>query len=186
MVLPARAWVSLLLALIPTRSSVALASNHYSSNGILGRIHHAGAQAMKVDPSTGSVEDGTVTSTKLYSTSQIGQANSAVLEGDIDVSYDFCNSVHCKKSSSFICRIESSIHILYLFGIQSKRPLRVLFLSADTGGGHRASAEALAKQVRNLIALFKLCECFREFPNQNPSFCKPTSFLFSFREASMS
>lgn len=27
-------------------------------------------------------------------------------------------------------------------------PLRVLFLSADTGGGHRASAEALAKQVR--------------------------------------
>jgi len=28
----------------------------------------------------------------------------------------------------------------------SKRPLRVLFLSADTGGGHRASAEALARQ----------------------------------------
>lgn len=28
-----------------------------------------------------------------------------------------------------------------------KVPLKVLFLSADTGGGHRASAEALAKQV---------------------------------------
>ena len=27
------------------------------------------------------------------------------------------------------------------------RALRVLFLSADTGGGHRASAEALARQV---------------------------------------
>eukprot|EP00980_Cylindrotheca_fusiformis_P012685 scaffold3103_cov136-Cylindrotheca_fusiformis.AAC.23 len=27
-----------------------------------------------------------------------------------------------------------------------KRPMRILFLSADTGGGHRASAEALAKQ----------------------------------------
>lgn len=26
--------------------------------------------------------------------------------------------------------------------------MRILFLSADTGGGHRASAEALAKQVR--------------------------------------
>jgi hypothetical protein len=30
-------------------------------------------------------------------------------------------------------------------------PLRVLFLSSDTGGGHRASAEALAKQVREYI-----------------------------------
>jgi hypothetical protein len=149
MVVPTRAWVSLLLALIPTSSSVALASNQYTSNGILGRIRHGGAQAMKVDPSTGSVEDGTVTSTKLYSTSQIGQANSAVLEGDIDVSSDLCNSVHCKKMFRFICQIEYFIHILYLFGIQSKRPLRVLFLSADTGGGHRASAEALAKQVRN-------------------------------------
>lgn len=28
----------------------------------------------------------------------------------------------------------------------AKRPLKVLFLSADTGGGHRASAEALGKQ----------------------------------------
>mmetsp|Transcript_17480 Transcript_17480/g.43609 ORF Transcript_17480/g.43609 Transcript_17480/m.43609 type:complete len:523 (+) Transcript_17480:203-1771(+) len=28
----------------------------------------------------------------------------------------------------------------------SKRPMHILFLSADTGGGHRASAEALAKQ----------------------------------------
>lgn len=29
---------------------------------------------------------------------------------------------------------------------QSRGPLRILFLSADTGGGHRASAESLAKQ----------------------------------------
>ena len=26
--------------------------------------------------------------------------------------------------------------------------MHILFLSADTGGGHRASAESLAKQVR--------------------------------------
>ena len=32
--------------------------------------------------------------------------------------------------------------------LQIDRPLRVMFLSADTGGGHRASAEALGKQVR--------------------------------------
>mmetsp|Transcript_120038 Transcript_120038/g.179342 ORF Transcript_120038/g.179342 Transcript_120038/m.179342 type:complete len:529 (+) Transcript_120038:98-1684(+) len=30
--------------------------------------------------------------------------------------------------------------------VNGKRPMRVLFLSSDTGGGHRASAEALAKQ----------------------------------------
>jgi len=29
---------------------------------------------------------------------------------------------------------------------EDKRPMHILFLSADTGGGHRASAEALAKQ----------------------------------------
>jgi hypothetical protein len=29
----------------------------------------------------------------------------------------------------------------------STRPMKVLFLSSDTGGGHRASAESLAKQV---------------------------------------
>mmetsp|Transcript_1395 Transcript_1395/g.2487 ORF Transcript_1395/g.2487 Transcript_1395/m.2487 type:complete len:214 (-) Transcript_1395:1333-1974(-) len=31
-----------------------------------------------------------------------------------------------------------------------RRPLKILFLSADTGGGHRASAEALAIQFQNL------------------------------------
>jgi hypothetical protein len=30
----------------------------------------------------------------------------------------------------------------------NKRPLRVLFLSDETGGGHLASAEALGEQVR--------------------------------------
>ena len=29
--------------------------------------------------------------------------------------------------------------------------MHILFLSADTGGGHRASAEALAKQVRVIL-----------------------------------
>lgn len=36
----------------------------------------------------------------------------------------------------------------HLVHSKENRPLRVLFLSADTGGGHRASAESLAKQVR--------------------------------------
>ena len=34
-----------------------------------------------------------------------------------------------------------------------KRPLRVLFLSDETGGGHRASAEALGKQVRFFVRM---------------------------------
>lgn len=33
-------------------------------------------------------------------------------------------------------------------------PLRVLFLSSDTGGGHRASAESLAKQVRVILGIY--------------------------------
>lgn len=34
------------------------------------------------------------------------------------------------------------------FAHKSRGPLKVLFLSSDTGGGHRASAESLAKQVQ--------------------------------------
>ena len=34
---------------------------------------------------------------------------------------------------------------------QQQRPLRILFLSSDTGGGHRASAEALAAQFQRLF-----------------------------------
>ena len=34
---------------------------------------------------------------------------------------------------------------------QQKRPLKILFLSSDTGGGHRASAEALAAQFQRLF-----------------------------------
>ena len=34
--------------------------------------------------------------------------------------------------------------------VASTRPLKVLFLSSDTGGGHRASAESLAKQFQLL------------------------------------
>jgi len=32
--------------------------------------------------------------------------------------------------------------------LENKRPLKILFLSSDTGGGHRASAEALANQFQ--------------------------------------
>lgn len=47
-----------------------------------------------------------------------------------------------------------------LFITQSNRgPLKVLFLSADTGGGHRASAESLAAQVSCYSVPFCRCGC---------------------------
>jgi hypothetical protein len=39
------------------------------------------------------------------------------------------------------------------------KPMKVLFLSADTGGGHRASAQSLMHQVRLSLELRFLC-CF--------------------------
>jgi hypothetical protein len=45
-------------------------------------------------------------------------------------------------------QIASASDLATLMEASPKKAMRVLFLSADTGGGHRASAEALAKQVR--------------------------------------
>ena len=44
----------------------------------------------------------------------------------------------------------SQYSFLSLFALnqQNRGPLKVLFLSSDTGGGHRASAESLAKQFQ--------------------------------------
>lgn len=42
--------------------------------------------------------------------------------------------------------------IFNAFALQGNKALRVLFLSSDTGGGHRASAQALAKQVSKVIS----------------------------------
>jgi 1,2-diacylglycerol 3-beta-galactosyltransferase len=39
-----------------------------------------------------------------------------------------------------------AVLLIVVWFIQNRGPLRVLFLSSDTGGGHRASAESLAKQ----------------------------------------
>ena len=48
---------------------------------------------------------------------------------------------------------ESNIDVDDNAGIVDRRALKVLFLSADTGGGHRASAESLANQVRALFGI---------------------------------
>lgn len=61
-------------------------------------------------------------------------------------------------------------HTLPIFApllFQVKAPLRVLFLSSDTGGGHRASAEALGKQVRFVFVLHFIKS--RRFAHFSPS-----------------
>jgi len=94
---------TLLALLVPTRSSLALATA--KSSGVFG-VPHGGSTATR--PST-----------------QISAATmDAPLETPISVS---------KVSGDAPAE-------------DDKRPMHILFLSADTGGGHRASAEALAKQ----------------------------------------
>ena len=50
------------------------------------------------------------------------------------------------------------------------RPLRVLFLSSDTGGGHRASAEALAAQFRHHFpgTTHELLDCWTDVESSWP------------------
>jgi hypothetical protein len=45
--------------------------------------------------------------------------------------------------------------------------MHILFLSADTGGGHRASAEALAKQVRTVLLVCYVSLHFRPVPSRS-------------------
>lgn len=51
-----------------------------------------------------------------------------------------------------------------------KRPLRILFLSSDTGGGHRASAEALATQFQRHFpgATYSLLDIWSEIDSRWP------------------
>lgn len=88
MVRPAKAWISLLVALIlADTSSLALASNPFFLNRIIRRIRRGGEQAIQLDPSSGNDDIGTVTSTKLYAASVPGQTGSLNVEDAIDVSW---------------------------------------------------------------------------------------------------
>ena len=107
MFLSNRAWINLLLLLIPTSSSVsvALANNQYSTNGILGRIQHGGAQVMK-DPSSKGVGDGSISSTKLYSSAEVEQ--SSKFSSGVDVSQKFS-----REKMNLISNLEKNSHHVY-------------------------------------------------------------------------
>jgi hypothetical protein len=53
---------------------------------------------------------------------------------------------------------------------QRRRPLKILFLSSDTGGGHRASAEALAAQFCHHYpnTTYDLLDCWTDIPSSWP------------------
>ena len=53
---------------------------------------------------------------------------------------------------------------------QQRRPLKILFLSSDTGGGHRASAEALAAQFCHHYpnTTYDLLDCWTDIPSSWP------------------
>ena len=38
---------------------------------------------------------------------------------------------------------------IYIYSLQNRSPLKVMFLSANAGGGHRASAASLEAQFQN-------------------------------------
>lgn len=68
--------------------------------------------------------------------------NTVTFENDSEK--DALTTARTSTSSSFI-KTSSSVHSSKALPTK-KRKLKVLFLSADTGGGHRASAESLANQ----------------------------------------
>jgi 1,2-diacylglycerol 3-beta-galactosyltransferase len=53
---------------------------------------------------------------------------------------------------------------------RQRRPLKILFLSSDTGGGHRASAEALAAQFCHHYpnTTYDLLDCWTDIPSSWP------------------
>lgn len=53
---------------------------------------------------------------------------------------------------------------------KQRRPLKILFLSSDTGGGHRASAEALAAQFCHHYpnTTYDLLDCWTDIPSSWP------------------
>ncbi|KAG7373918.1 monogalactosyldiacylglycerol synthase family protein [Nitzschia inconspicua] len=122
-------WLSILLGLIPTESGVALAS---SSNN---KFRSAGR--------------GFASNSHIFDN---GSGGSNVIGNSI---FDFAISrggatkskSRSDTSTQAFATNTAGIDASILEGsLEEKRPLKVLFLSSDTGGGHRASAEALGKQ----------------------------------------
>uniref|UniRef100_A0A7S4EMK7 monogalactosyldiacylglycerol synthase n=1 Tax=Pseudo-nitzschia australis TaxID=44445 RepID=A0A7S4EMK7_9STRA len=123
---------AMLAVTIPTRSSTALATA--KSSGVFGvsnvNVPHGGSTSASTSTLAKASASASTLSTTLASTSTSTTRTSAAATMDASIETPSTVSTTVDASSSE----------------GDKRPMHILFLSADTGGGHRASAEALAKQ----------------------------------------
>lgn len=96
----ARFWLCLLSALIPTRSSVAFASNRFVSNRLVGRVPNGGSQTMQLNRSAERDEDGTFTGSSLYCSATVSMPGSSIVDGSVDVSQERYWKIHSVESHS--------------------------------------------------------------------------------------
>lgn len=142
-------WFSVLWALlIPTSSSLALATA--KSSGLFG-IPAGGSTASKTHLQAASVDASSADiSTPVSSAPAVSSSEvcCVALNRSSNDQRIYCKNLDDDKISFFL----TFAVIIPIFQNKrkqdAKRPMHILFLSADTGGGHRASAESLAKQVR--------------------------------------
>jgi len=121
-----------LLALIPTKSSVAFAVNPLPQP-----LHRGGGGGVssRVTTTTVTTRGGSTTTTTTAAAASTSSSSSSS-----NRSTQTLNVASMAAGSAAIEAVPPTIYD------EDKPPMHILFLSADTGGGHRASAEALAKQ----------------------------------------
>jgi hypothetical protein len=132
----------LLLVSAATTSSFAFAANNRHPSFVRDLQRGGSRAAINVDSSSEGALDGSgdeVSDLKTSNESTEAKGSSLTPE----VSYNMCLD-GMLVSPSLVGLVLLTPH---LKKYRQKRPLKVLFLSSDTGGGHRASAEALGKQV---------------------------------------
>lgn len=151
--------VACLISFIGTGSFMVSASSHTHSNLCLPTLHGGAIPSSLFE--TGNTTDSPTQneSEAAVSVSTQGTADTKTLGASVASPLATSNSIITEVTDQVGHSLEQSEPIPeQLRGLKEQEikhgPLKVLFLSADTGGGHRASAESLAKQVR-----YNYCVC---------------------------
>mmetsp|Transcript_53138 Transcript_53138/g.60209 ORF Transcript_53138/g.60209 Transcript_53138/m.60209 type:complete len:572 (-) Transcript_53138:309-2024(-) len=119
--------------LLATKSSVALAVNPLPQprGGVVGIVGMGGASGSATSTRGGSTSTKSSTATGFY------KEAAGTITSTLDVASMAGNAELVNGEDDDEATDQNN---------PDKPPMHILFLSADTGGGHRASAEALAKQ----------------------------------------
>lgn len=127
-------------------------TSHSNVRSILSRVNYGGSSsALSVEP--GTIASGNHNSTTNYHGYDNFNDTTVVLTTSVSTSTNATSSLNAEvheendtqegnKADDANCAVEEN-------KLEEKKKLKVLFLSADTGGGHRASAQSLAGQVRS-------------------------------------